>query len=195
VQPGVHPGFNQRVADLAVEIARSSPEYIAEAGYVPAHEALTPMDGGGADCPAGAGGRCAAARAGMGGTGDRRRAGRAAGRGRAGRPLAGGLGRAAGDVPAAEPRRRGAGDRGPGDGPPAGADAADRLLAARVILNPLDSLVDTLGPGPEPALGDACVAPARRPEYPWRKRVVRRAWAPRAGPGRPARSPGRGACA
>ncbi|MCC7358183.1 MAG: PKD domain-containing protein [Anaerolineales bacterium] len=46
VQPGVQPGFNQRVADRAAEIARNSPELIAEAGYVPDRAALTPMSGG-----------------------------------------------------------------------------------------------------------------------------------------------------
>ena len=49
VQPGVQPGFNQRVADRAAEIARLSPALQAEAGYVPDRAALTPMSGGG--CP------------------------------------------------------------------------------------------------------------------------------------------------
>lgn len=51
VQPGVQPGVNQRVSNLAAEIARTSPEFIVEAGYEPARGVLTPMDGGGADCP------------------------------------------------------------------------------------------------------------------------------------------------
>ncbi len=51
VQPGVQPGINRRVADLAAEIARTSPEFIAEAGYAPPPGVLTPMDGGSVDCP------------------------------------------------------------------------------------------------------------------------------------------------
>lgn len=49
-QPGVQPGANQRVTDLAAEIARTSPAVIAEAGYTPARAQLTPMNGGG-ECP------------------------------------------------------------------------------------------------------------------------------------------------
>jgi hypothetical protein len=45
-QPGVQPGINPRVADLAAEIARNSPELIVEAGLRPARGDLVPMVGG-----------------------------------------------------------------------------------------------------------------------------------------------------
>ncbi len=45
-QPGIQPGANQRITNLAAEIARNSPELIAELGYRPAREDLYPMDGG-----------------------------------------------------------------------------------------------------------------------------------------------------
>lgn len=45
-QPGVQPGVNQRVADLAAEIARNSPDVIAEAGFRPSRADLAPVAGG-----------------------------------------------------------------------------------------------------------------------------------------------------
>ena len=54
-------------------------------------------------------------------------------------------------------------------------------LRCKAVSRP--ALAPSPGGGPEPTLGDACVASVRRLEYPWCKRVVRRAWAPRAGPG------------
>jgi hypothetical protein len=45
-QPGSQPGANQRITNLAAEIARNSPELIAELGYRPAREDLVPMSGG-----------------------------------------------------------------------------------------------------------------------------------------------------
>lgn len=53
-QPGIQPGANQRVTDLAIEIARNSPAVLAELGRRPARDDLHPMDGGigGTACPA-----------------------------------------------------------------------------------------------------------------------------------------------
>jgi hypothetical protein len=54
-QPGVHPGANQRVSDLAIAIARAAPELRRELGFVPAAGSLTPMDSGlaGSNCDSG----------------------------------------------------------------------------------------------------------------------------------------------
>lgn len=45
-QPGVHPGINKRLSDLAIEIARNHPDVIEVLGYRPASADLAPVDAG-----------------------------------------------------------------------------------------------------------------------------------------------------
>ncbi len=45
-QPGVHPGINKRLADLAMEIAANDPDVIAELGFKPGAADMAPVDAG-----------------------------------------------------------------------------------------------------------------------------------------------------
>jgi len=46
VQPHIHPQPNQRLTDLAIALARQSPDFIRELGRVPQTQELTPMASG-----------------------------------------------------------------------------------------------------------------------------------------------------
>lgn len=60
-RPRTHPGANQRLTDLAIQIARDSPELIRELGCKPAASELLPMDSGVPGTPCASGHICLAA--------------------------------------------------------------------------------------------------------------------------------------
>jgi hypothetical protein len=62
-QPHVHPLPNQRLIDLAIGVARGSPEFIRELGRVPAADELSPMPSGVPGTPCDSGHICLAATA------------------------------------------------------------------------------------------------------------------------------------
>jgi hypothetical protein len=60
-QPHVHPAPNQRLIDLAIEVARNSPDFIRELGRVPSPDELSPMPSGVPGSPCESGHICLAA--------------------------------------------------------------------------------------------------------------------------------------